>query len=75
MDKKTPELWNIRNLCAYFGRKRQTIHRWIKEGKLPEPIKKVRSPYWDPDELRRSQSTAGLRFSRRSQHGFRRLLP
>jgi predicted DNA-binding transcriptional regulator AlpA len=71
MAKKTPELWNIRNLCAYFGRKRQTIHRWIKEGKLPEPIKKVRSPYWDPDELRASQSAARERFSPRSHKGMR----
>jgi len=75
MDRTTPELWNIRNLCAYFGRNRQTIHRWIKRGKLPQPIKKIGFPYWNADELRTSQLAAKPRLSRRSQHGVSRLLP
>ena len=75
MDRTTPELWNIRNLCAYFGRNRQTIHRWIKQGKLPKPIKKVGSPYWDADKLRTFASAAKPLFSQRSQDGSRRVLP
>lgn len=47
------ELWNIRKLCDYFGKSRQTIRRWTREKKLPAPIRKLGTPYWDAEEVKK----------------------
>ncbi len=34
----TDEFYNVSSLAAYLGVTRETIRRWIKSGRLPEPI-------------------------------------
>jgi predicted site-specific integrase-resolvase len=49
-----PELWNITKMCNYFqGMSAQTIRRWVREGKLPKPIKKLGTPFWDAEAIRK----------------------
>lgn len=33
------KFWTPRTVAVYFGVSKQTISRWVKQGKLPEPVR------------------------------------
>lgn len=47
------EPWSIKKVCEYFGKSAQTIRRWVRQKKLPEPNRKLGSPFWDADEIKK----------------------
>jgi predicted DNA-binding transcriptional regulator AlpA len=46
------KLLNITQLCEFFGVSRSTIYEWLKQGRLPPPVKKWGSPRWDESQIR-----------------------
>ena len=44
-------LWSIKEIAAHYGVTTTTVHRWIKAGLLPEPVKSFGSRRWDCDVL------------------------
>lgn len=44
-------LLNKRQVARLFGVSTQTVDRWVKAGKLPEPNKNLFSARWDYEEV------------------------
>ena len=51
MSENPAPLWDIKKVQRYFGIKRATVYLWMKQGKLPKPVKRWGSPRWDPAEI------------------------
>ena len=48
------ELWTMRMLCAYLHKSAQTVRRLVKAGKLPKPSRRLGSPLWDAEDIKRA---------------------
>jgi hypothetical protein len=46
-------LWTIDDVCRFFRvRNRATVKRWIKAGRIPQPLRIGNAPLWNPDAVR-----------------------
>lgn len=45
------KLLNVRQLAAVLQCHEKSIYRWMREGILPYPVKKVGTRLWDYDEV------------------------
>ncbi len=49
--KEKSPLYKAHDIRRIFGVTDMTIHRWIKDGKLPKPIKMGRIRYWKKEDV------------------------
>ena len=47
------KLLNIAELCEKLNVDRRTIYRWLKSGRLSQPVKRWGSPRWDEEQVLR----------------------
>lgn len=46
-----PKLINIRQVAELFGVSKRTVEGWVKDGKLPKPVRRFGFRRWDADKL------------------------
>lgn len=45
------QLLNIRQLAEFLQCHEKSIYRWMRQDKIPKPLKPFGSPLWDKDEI------------------------
>lgn len=45
------KLLNIRQVAEFLQCHEKSIYRWMRQGKLPKPLKPFGSPLWDAAEI------------------------
>ena len=47
---------NLEEVCVHWGKSKNTIHRWIRTGRFPNPFYQAGKPYWLKEDIRKHQS-------------------